>query len=672
MQLIYEEMLKRLDEESRELVVNEVKKQSSPNPNEKLQRGSFSALKILLEKEKTIPSNNQQIVTLATLTCYLTQKMRATEELIKTLEKVDDPFVSLFSLYFQENPQNYSKIVREIDAQEKEIRKKKKITNEIQAAIYNIQSWVHGQQGEIDKIKPILKIVKERITKSEEIIEHHHLHEAFHNIIWWLLHAGVDINYEKEFSFISPYIERYGSYKSKTTFLNVKGSIYSYFGKTKEAIECFEKLIEIHSQFNDNYRLSIATGNLAEVLAVEGKIKKAKDMMEKAINLYKKSTGKWPYLYLTEIGNLYFLLGDNRAEESFLAAYEIQKNEKSMHKAFILFELVHYYLRVEKIAEAKRYLKELKSLARELEVPSINIRVDYLRGFLEMLQHNLTSAISFLHSALENASLINDTELILYSNIQLAVAYLIYYRLLETQENLNLALNYCETVKQLAVEYKHNQLLAVSYLVNAVLVAIDGDTETAFNLLLEARKIGEEIELDALKKDIDEVEKNIRLSEKTGTLQIKKQNVIDYILPQFKSLLSLKVESSKNHETEILGVLVISESGVPVYSNLKEKLKANDILLSGLLMAINQLAESITGDKEIRRLKDVFYEDFTISLQAIKNGIIAVIASEMSSEIRIWTLSLAERIKEIPRAPVKPQFYEKNIKEILEYTGFNK
>jgi len=565
MQLIYEEMLKRLDEESRELVVNEVKKQSSPNPNEKLQRGSFSALKILLEKEKTIPSNNQQIVTLATLTCYLTQKMRATEELIKTLEKVDDPFVSLFSLYFQENPQNYSKIVREIDAQEKEIRKKKKITNEIQAAIYNIQSWVHGQQGEIDKIKPILKIVKERITKSEEIIEHHHLHEAFHNIIWWLLHAGVDINYEKEFSFISPYIERYGSYKSKTTFLNVKGSIYSYFGKTKEAIECFEKLIEIHSQFNDNYRLSIATGNLAEVLAVEGKIKKAKDMMEKAINLYKKSTGKWPYLYLTEIGNLYFLLGDNRAEESFLAAYEIQKNEKSMHKAFILFELVHYYLRVEKIAEAKRYLKELKSLARELEVPSINIRVDYLRGFLEMLQHNLTSAISFLHSALENASLINDTELILYSNIQLAVAYLIYYRLLETQENLNLALNYCETVKQLAVEYKHNQLLAVSYLVNAVLVAIDGDTETAFNLLLEARKIGEEIELDALKKDIDEVEKNIRLSEKTGTLQIKKQNVIDYILPQFKSLLSLKVESSKNHETEILGVLVISESACRKY-----------------------------------------------------------------------------------------------------------
>ncbi|UJG43824.1 MAG: hypothetical protein K9W46_01240 [Candidatus Heimdallarchaeum endolithica] len=672
MQLIFEEMLKRLNETSKKIVMNEVTKQNSSNPNEMLQQGAFSALKILLHEEKTIPSNNQQIVTLATLTCYLTQKMRATTELIDTLKKVDDPFVSLFNLYFQENPQNYTKIVREIDAQEQEIKKKKKITNEIQAAIYNIQSWVHGQQGEIDKIKPILVTVKERIKESKEIIEHHHLHEAFHNIMWWLLHSGVDVNYEKEFEFIEPYIEKYGSYKSKTTFLNVKGSINSYFGKNKEAINCFQKLIKIHSQFNDNYRLSIATGNLAEVLAVEGKIKKAKDMMETAISLYKESTGKWPYLYLTEIGNLYFLLGDERAEKSFLSAYEIQKNEKSMHKAFILFELIHYFLRVEKIEKVKNYLKELKSLARELEVPSINIRVDYLRGFLEMLQHNLTSAISFLHSSLENASLISDTELILYSNIQLAVAYLIYYRLLETQENLNLALNYCETVKQLAIEYKHNQLLAVSFLVNAVLVAIDGDSDTAFNLLLEARKISEEIELDTLKKDIDEVEKNVRLAEKTGTLEIKKQNVIDFILPQFKSLLSLKVESSKNHETEILGLLVISESGVPVYSNLKEKLKADDILLSGLLMAINQLAESITGDKQIRRLKDVFYEDFTISLQAIKNGIIAVIASEMSSEIRIWTLSLAERIKEIPKAPVKPQFYEKNIREILEYTGFSR
>ncbi|MHA1873688.1 MAG: hypothetical protein ACTSVB_06195, partial [Candidatus Heimdallarchaeaceae archaeon] len=82
MQLIYEEMLKRLNETSKKIIMNEISKQNSSNPNEKLQQGAFSALKILLHEEKTIPSNNQQIVTLATLTCYLTQKMRATTELI--------------------------------------------------------------------------------------------------------------------------------------------------------------------------------------------------------------------------------------------------------------------------------------------------------------------------------------------------------------------------------------------------------------------------------------------------------------------------------------------------------------------------------------------------------------------------------------------------------------
>ncbi|GAH35044.1 unnamed protein product, partial [marine sediment metagenome] len=92
----------------------------------------------------------------------------------------------------------------------------------------------------------------------------------------------------------------------------------------------------------------------------------------------------------------------------------------------------------------------------------------------------------------------------------------------------------------------------------------------------------------------------------------------------------------------------------PIYSKLKDKLKANDLLLSGLLMAITQLAESILEGKEIGRLKDVNYDDFCITLQAIKNGIVAVIASEVSSEIRMWSMALANRIKEIP--PVVTKF----------------
>ena len=87
-------------------------------------------------------------------------------------------------------------------------------------------------------------------------------------------------------------------------------------------------------------------------------------------------------------------------------------------------------------------------------------------------------------------------------------------------------------------------------------------------------------------------------------------------------------------------------------------------------MAITQFAESILEGDEIGRLKDVNYEDFCISLQAIKNGLVAVIASEVSSDIRMWSMNLANRIKEIP--PVVTKFVSdvpNKIDDLLEQVG---
>ncbi|MCG3223944.1 MAG: hypothetical protein H7647_05725, partial [Candidatus Heimdallarchaeota archaeon] len=169
----------------------------------------------------------------------------------------------------------------------------------------------------------------------------------------------------------------------------------------------------------------------------------------------------------------------------------------------------------------------------------------------------------------------------------------------------------------------------------------------------KAREVGKDIDFETLKRDLDKIENSIKNARNTGQLEVAGQNIIEYILPQFKSLLSLKLIQTKRKEVEVLGLLIISESGIPIFSKLKDKLKANDLLLSGLLMAINQLAESIIEGEEIGRLKDVNYDDFCITLQAIKNGIVAVIASEVSSEIRMWSMAVAGRIKEIPRVVTK-------------------
>ena len=665
MQSIFEYFKDRFSTKLQSIIEKQIEKQDDKNPNDKLQKGASLSLEYALENKKDF--SDKELFEIGCLCCYLTLKMKANESFLNLLKQIDHPYIKIFVVYFEENPSNYLASLERIKELVPIIEKRDDFTDEMKANILEITSWVYGQQSDISEIKEIYKYVRKQLPKTDNPIEQFGLQESYMNCAWWFLHSGIEVDFEEMFKFIEKYVNKYRFYKTLTSYLNVKGGVESFMGDNHEAIKSFDELIKTHEKYNDDYRLSIAVGNLAEVHMVMGKSQLAKEMMEKAIKLYKDSTDQWPYLYLTELGNMYYLLGDDRAEESFLHAYEIQKKEKSLHKAFIMYELIHFYLRIEDLEKANSYLKEFRELAKELEAPSINARVDYLRGFYEMLNHNLSNATQYLLSALEQAKYTRDLELTLFSNIQLSVAYLWYYRLLENQESLNLALSYIDTVRQLAIENNHNQILMSSLMICSVLCSVNGEYEASLEDLKKARQISKNVDFENLKRDLDNIERSIQEAKDTGLLEVQGQNIIEFILPQFKSLLSLKMIQTKKREVEVLGLLIISESGIPIYSKLKEKLKANDLLLSGLLMAITQFAESILEGKEIGRLKDVNYEDFCITLQAIKNGIVAVIASEVSSDIRMWSMTLANRIKEIP--PVVTNFVSKipgKIEDLLE------
>ncbi|MHA1620668.1 MAG: tetratricopeptide repeat protein, partial [Candidatus Heimdallarchaeaceae archaeon] len=589
MQSIFEYFVERFSQPLQNLLNQSIEEQDEVNPNDKLQKGVVLALEYVIKNKSKF--GEKEIFDLASMSCYLTQKMKANEEFLKLLKEVKHPYIELFVAYFEENPTNYLESLNKIEKITKLLEEREDYSDEMRANVLEIHSWVYGQQSDVAKVKEILKYVRSRIKETDNLVEQFGLQESYMNCSWWFLHLGIEMDFDEIFTFVDPYVQKYKFYKTITSYLNVKGGIESFMGDNHEAIKSFEELIKVHEEYNDDYRLSIATGNLAEVHMVMGKSNLAKDMMEKAINLYKESTGKWPYLYLTELGNMYYLLGDDRAEESFLHAYEIQRKEKSLHKAFIMYELIHYYLRIENLVEAKKYLKELRSLSKELEAPSINARVDYLRGFLEMLNHNLSNASEYLISALEQAKHTRDVELILFCNIQLSVAYLWYYRLLENRESLNLAMSYIDTVSQLAVENNHNQILTSSLMICAVLCSVNGEYEKSLEDIRKARQVGKDIDFETLKRDLDKIEHSIQNARNTGLLEVAGQNIIEYILPQFKSLLSLKLVQTKRKDVEVLGLLIISESGIPIFSKLKDKLKTNDLLLSGLLMAITQFAE---------------------------------------------------------------------------------
>lgn len=684
MQKLFDTFIDRLPMDTKERLRAAISHQNDLNPNDRLQKGTIIVLEEVLKdqqeleklltmkmdvskkglfskikgkkkaQEKTAFIESELVATkqiafqIASLSCYLTQQMKATVDYKLLLKKIDHPYIEMFLVYFNENPTNYKETRETVEQLSKVIEKENDFTLEMKAYVIALRTWVYGQQGDIAVLKEGFKYITTRLPQVDNIVESRGLEDASTNCIWWMLHSGVEANIEEMIDFIEPYILKNQIYQSYTDFLNLKGATVTYFGKNEEGIKCFEDLMKEYENVHDNYRLSIAIGNLAEVYFETGQIMKAKDMMERAITLYKKSTGEWPYLYLTEIGNIYYVVGDPRAEESFLHAYEIQRKEKSMFKAFIMFELIHYYLRSERIEKAKQYLGELESLAKELEILSINAQVTYLLGYSELLNQNFSNAIRHFQRALELASQSKDNGLILSSNIQLTAVYLQRYRLKAETTTLNLALNHIEMAIKLAQENQHNQILAIGLTISSILRAAKGVYKKAQDDLDQAKEIMNEIDYDIWKQDLANIEQGINKASDEGQMVLDTNSMFKYVSPQLKSILSFKLMDRKQIESEIIGLLIISESGVPILSKLKESVKTNQLILSGLLTAINHLSESIIEGQDKGRLREVLYDEFWIAVQPIKNGLVAVIATEATAEIRLWANVIADRVVEVP------------------------
>ncbi|RLI68167.1 hypothetical protein DRO91_09390 [Candidatus Heimdallarchaeota archaeon] len=374
---------------------------------------------------------------------------------------------------------------------------------------------------------------------------------------------------------------------------------------------------------------------------------------------------------MTEIGNIYYLMNDPRAEKSFLQAFEIKKNETSLFKAFILFELIHFYLRTEQLDKVDAYLKEMRFLARELETLSVNASLDYLLGFNDMLQQNFSYAIKYLQSSLEQAHLSKNSDLILSNNILLAAIHLQRYRINEKDEELNNALNYLETAIKLAEEFDHVQVLAIGLVIRAYLNASKGEFSKAFDDLEQIKEISDRMDFEQWKQEYQTVVDLVVKGEKEGKLKVQEETIFKYILPQIKSMLSFKLPERKHRKSIVLGLLVINDSGIPVFTKLSKNLETDKLILSGLITAISHFSESIISGKDKGRLREILYEGIWLTTQPVKNGLVVVIAEEATAEIRIWASSIANRIKEVPAIVEMKNELTIDIDDILKQMNFS-
>ncbi len=646
MQSLFDFVLLRFSKELQDLLKEAVEKENCLNPNENLQQGAIKVLESIIDENRFEKLEKAE---LAALICYLTPNMQASNVLLQLLCKLKEPYIDLFVAFFEEEPSQYHLTLKKIELLSESIDEKQPHYQEKIANILNMKAWVYGQVGEIEKLYLLYQEGMKKIVKSDNIVEQYAIQECLLTVLWWMMQSGSEYDIEQILLEIEPYVKKYKLYFPFSSYLNLYGTVESTYGSLMEAIKYYTELYTLHEQYHDFYRLSIAMGNLAEVYLATGYIEKAKEMMEKAIDLYHSSTGKFPYMYLMEMGNIHFIVNNfELAEQSFLKAYEIQKNEQTLYKAFILFEVAHFYLRTEQLEQAEKYIGEYIELANIIDTSSVKARLEYLLGFFNMLNHNLANAISSLISAVQFSQMSRERELMLFSIIQLAIAYLQFYKLTEKQESLNQALNYIDSVVEIGKEHHLSHIITLALMIRALLSSINDNIDQSIEDITEAKSIVEKTGFETLAADLVILEKIIKESKNTSNMKVEGPKMIENILPQFKTMLSFKVIQKVKQESELLGILVITESGVPIFSKLKSRLKTNDLVLSGLLMAINQLSTNIISEKEQGRLQDVHYENFSITIQTIKNGIVAIIASKLNAEIKILATTIAERIGEVP------------------------
>ena len=90
MQSIFEYFIERFSQPLQILLKESIEKQNEANPNDKLQKGIVAALEDVTKNKGKF--GEKEIFELASMSCYLTLKMKADEKYLKLLKEVKHPY----------------------------------------------------------------------------------------------------------------------------------------------------------------------------------------------------------------------------------------------------------------------------------------------------------------------------------------------------------------------------------------------------------------------------------------------------------------------------------------------------------------------------------------------------------------------------------------------------
>ncbi len=489
-----------------------------------------------------------------------------------------------------------------------------------------------------------------------------------------LLHKGVTLLHKDEldqaldcFQQSLMINEVLGNKQDITKILNGTGQIYTRKGELDHALDCFQRSLKISEELANEERMARSFVNIGVIYKLQGDLDKALDNYSQALTINEKLGDKrGNTIILVNMGDLYKDKGElDRALEFLQQSLEIsevlgnklfiaysvtnmgviyhQKDE--LKKAFnhfersivlfeelgnkidlaeVLFFLVTLTIDMHSYDQTQEYLQLLKQIHEQEENRIVSQRYHIA---LALKLKTSTQARDRVHAEILLSQIICDevvdhrlTVIALLNKFELLISEISHYG--DKEALIEAQLIFQDLIKTAKTQSNHH-LLAEIYWLQSQLSAVQFDLNEARHMLTQAQIIAEEKGLTKLARKISkEHDQFLEKLDLWEELQKKDVSLIERIkAAKFDEIVNnmwkqKELEILEEQDEESIVLLLLSESGLPIYSkNFDISQDFDDMLVAGFISAINNFIQEAFGVSGcIDRIK---HEDNSIIIKKI-------------------------------------------------------
>jgi hypothetical protein len=442
------------------------------------------------------------------------------------------------------------------------------------------------------------------------------------------------------------------------------GAYYSQTGDITKALANYRHSRQLREKIGDEIRaLRIASSMSWDIMAA-GKPDEAIPFLKEIHKKYEALVGESniPSNIIRFLGEILLLNG--KLEESFeyiKNAYDrtVESSGDNSYATNVARKsMIDIHIEKNDLAQAKILLDKLKSYLTESPTDFLYAGYHYCYSNYHLKKNNLGLALEHTQKALDYASKPGNYDILLKTQLLFTKIYLEKYKLSENQSTLLPALTYVDNVIQATTEQNYLFLHWRTMIIKADILFLQKRFSASLDTLNEAL---------ALVKDDDQAKKIVQknISEMNAKIA-QERKLIDK--ESFLNRLSRNIQEAFKFifvkkpdviDYEIHGLLVIQGSGLPLYSKiLNEKIIENDIMLTGLITAINSFSTKVFTGTKTGALSSIVHENLVILLEKKNDLLLALLANKNTFELRNRMMQFVNNLPKISSETIEQNKYD--------------